>query len=360
MKNDGHTLLFFSGLLPGGILPSLSIIIIRSLAFVAFVCSIVSCSSGQSLSPDFPAGNAAAMDSVPSGRDILSTRVDLGVRPQWGNTGEAARAGGDWYLIRRLDLFVFNDDEIGALDAYTRSYAYSPTSITVHSASGRKHLVAIANHAFPDDFVTQIYSYEDLRSTVVSYTGDHPSFPILSGETRFTAEAGGQCNLTLEPLMSSVEIRALRVRMDSGQALKDVRVYLTGVSNRAEVLRQEGFLPSETLNNGGLSETDLGLLPYSGMVYKYLGSSRTDGGSYGSAVLYCYPNEAQDESFASPYTRLVVEGTLDGRTVYYPIPINRGSAGEGQGIGRNRRYVFDLTITRAGTESPAEDVLPPP
>ena len=358
MKTDRYSLHFYVGLPPRAILAPLTIFMY--FAFMAVQFSLVSCSSRQSLSPDLPAGDAAAMDSVPSGRDILSTRVDLSVRPPRGEPGETTRSGGDWYLIRRLDLFVFNDDEIGALDAYTRSYAYSPAAVTVHSASGRKRLVAIANHAFPDDHVTQIYSYEDLRRTVVSFTEDHPSYPVLSGETRFTAQAGGESTLTLEPLMSSVEIRALRVRMDSGQALKNVRVYLTGISNRAEVLRQEGFLPSETLNNGGLSETDLGLLPYSGMVYKYLGSGRTDGGSYGSAVLYCYPNEASDESFASPYTRLVVEGTLDGRTVYYPIPINRGGTGEGQGIGRNRRYVFDLTITRAGTESPAEDVLPPP
>ena len=353
MKDNGQSLLFF-GLSPRALLPSP--IIIMSLA-IAAICFSISCSSGMSVSPDLPAGGLSSS----SGRDILTTQVSLLIQPpvENGKKNVPTRAD-DWHLIRRLDLFVFNDDEIGALDAYTRSYAYSPASVTVHSASGDKRLVVIANHTFPDDIVAQIYSYEDLRRTVVSFTDDHPSFPVMSGETPFTAEAGGACSITLEPLMSSIEIRALRVKMDDGQTLKDVRVYLTGVGNRAELLRQGGFLPSETLNNGSLSETDLGRLAYSGMVYKYLGSGRTGGGSYGSAVLYCYPNEAPEESFASPYTRLVVEGTLDGQTVYYPIPINRSAAGDAQGIGRNCRYVFDLTLTRPGTESPGEDILSAP
>ena len=357
MKKNGHSLLFCFGHTPGGILPHP--IVYKFLAFVAFLCSIVSCSSGQSLSPDFPAGDAVGIDAVPSGRDILNN-FGLQIRPPEG--GDAPTRADDWYLVRRLDLFVFNDDEIGALDAYRRSYAYSPTSVSVSSASGAKRLVAIANHAFPDDFAAQIYCYEDLRRTVVCFTGDHPSFPVMSGEVRFNAGAQEACSLTLEPMMSSVEIRALRCRMADGRTLRDVRVYLTGVGNRAEVLRQGGFLPAETLNADGLSETDLKRLAYSGMVYQYLGNGRPDGAgaAYGSAVLYCYPNETPEESFASPYTRLVVEGTLDGQPCYYPIPINRGGSAGEPGVGRNRRYVFDLTLTRPGTESPVADVLPPP
>ena len=358
MKNEGHLLLFFFGHSPGGSLPRLTITKFKSLAFLAFLCSIVSCSSGGSFSPDFPAGDAVGMDAVPSGRDFLSTRIDLQIRPRVG--GSAATRADDWYLIRRLDLFVFNDDGIGALDAYRRSYAYSPASVTVPSASGAKRLVAVANHTFPDDFATQLSCYEDLRRAVVCFTDDHPSFPVMSGEVRFTAGAGASCSLTLEPMMSSVEIRSLRCSLPDGQTLRDVRVYLTGVSNRAEILRQEGFLPSEILNDNALSEQDLGRLAYSGMVYRYLGNGRPDGSGFGYAVLYCYPNEAEDESFASPHTRLVIEGTLDGRPRFYSIPVNQSPGAENPGIGRNRRYVFDLTLKSTGTESPVEDVLPPP
>ena len=41
-------------------------------------------------------------------------------------------------------------------------------------------------------------------------------------------------------------------------------------------------------------------------------------------------------------------------TYYYPIEINREeiSASGEAGIGRNRRYVYDITLTRVGTISP--------
>ena len=44
---------------------------------------------------------------------------------------------------------------------------------------------------------------------------------------------------------------------------------------------------------------------------------------------------------------------------YYAHGVDFVSSGT-EGIGRNRRYVFDLTLTRPGTESPDEDVLPGP
>ena len=99
----------------------------------------------------------------------------------------------------------------------------------------------------------------------------------MSGEARFTAGPGQACSVTLEPLMSTVEIHSLRCRIE-GQKLLNVKVYLTGIGNRAELLRAERFLPAETLNNGGLSETDLGRLAYSGMVYKYLGNGKAESG----------------------------------------------------------------------------------
>ena len=303
------------------------------------------CSSTGSASPDVP-------DPV--------TRIEWAVRPPDvpGGIRTGTRAD-DWYLIRRMDLFVFDDDGIRALDSYTRSYAYSPTAIDIRSAGGPKRVVALANFPIPDGSVTSVGHYDDLKKIVADLTEDDPACPVMSGEARFTAGEDRSCSVTLEPVLSTIEIHSLKCRMEgayAGQALERVRVYLTGISCRAELLRTEGFLPTETLNNGGLSEQDLARLPYSGMVYRYLGNGHPsgDGTVYGTASLYCYPDEAEEETPGSPFTRLVVEGTLDGKTCYYAIPINRRGNGE-EGIGRNRRYVFDLTLTRPGTESPELD-----
>ena len=319
-----------------------------TLAVAAGFCCI-GCSRQESVSPDFSTAPGSLDHGTGSGRDIpcLQTEICLDLRlPAENGIGPGIRTkAGSWWLIQRLDLFVFDNDEIRRLDSYTRSFVYSPEVIQVPSASGDKIVVAIANRSFPDGFVTGIHCYDDLRHAVAELTEDHPSWPVMSGETAFTAGQGHSCRLTLEPLMSAVEVRSLRSR---GFRLSKVKVYLTGISNRAELLRTEGFLPSETLNGDGLSENDLGRLAYSGMVYRFLGDGTPsgEGATYGSTSLYCYPNEAEEESVGSPFTKLVVEGLLDGETRRYVIPVNRGVfTGAEEGIGRNCRYVFDLTLT---------------
>lgn len=358
----GRNTMLFSGRSPRALLP-LSMITL-SLAIAAVLCC-AGCSSFESVSPDIPTAPSLCKKEG-NGRDIfdMSFTPDLRVclPSSDGKSLNISTRADAWRLIRRLDLFVFDPDGIRALDSYTRSYAYSPYSVSVPSASGDKLVVAVANRDFPDEEVTAIHCYEDLKAAVVELTGDHPSWPVMSGETRFVAGKGHSCSITLEPMMSTVEIHSLRCRMEgpyTGQSLRRVKVYLTGISNRAELLRGSGFLPAETLNNGGLSETDLKRLAYSGMVYRYLGDGRDSDGEteYGTAALYCYPNESGEESPGSPFTKLVIEGELDGKTRYYTIPVNRGSDDGQTGIGRNRRYVFDLTIRGPGTESPDDIAL---
>ena len=351
----GRTSHFLCGHSPGASLPHP----IFSLAIAAVLC----CQGCQSLERVHPDPPAAAVTIPPEGgradpADGFRIGIDIDAGGLRGETENGTR-GDDWWLIRRLDLFVFDDDALRALDSYTRSYAYSPSSVTVCSAGGPKRVVAVANLSFADDYIATVRCYDDLRDAVTEFTADHPSWPVMSGETAFTASPGAQARVTLEPMMSTVEIRSLQCRMEgeyAGKTLKGVKVYLTDLSNRAPLLREEGFLPSEILNAGGLSESDLGRLAYSGMVYRYLGDGTADGTGtrYGSAVLYCYPDEAPEASPASPFTRLVIEGTQDGTPCRYSIPVNRAPfARDGpEGIGRNSRYVFDITLTRPGTGSP--------
>ena len=57
---------------------------------------------------------------------------------------------------------------------------------------------------------------------------------------------------------------------------------------------------------------------------------------------------------------VVIEGKIQDETWYWPIDINRdsgpgeegGGPGEGVGIERNRRYIFDVTIRGKGTKDP--------
>lgn len=143
--------------------------------------------------------------------------------------------------------------------------------------------------------------------------------------------------------------------------LENVKAYLTNVSSEARLLQEKSFLPESVCNMAGLREDDLKRFRDKGLLVKTIpypiGGQRiqTD------TELFCYPNECIEESPGSPYTKLVLEGTIDGKTCYYPISINRnedGALNDMPGIGRNCTYIYDLTIKTTGTSDPDTDVRP--
>ena len=68
--------------------------------------------------------------------------------------------------------------------------------------------------------------------------------------------------------------------------------------------------------------------------------------------LRCYPNMASQEGPGSPFTRLVIQGQLDGDVWYWPIDINRGEGCTTEGIEGNCAYTFDIVLTRKGSADP--------
>ena len=262
-----------------------------------------------------------------------------------------------WEVCRYADVFVFRDDPAGSLDSYQRADGIG--RITVSSGAGTRRAVVIGNSLLSKDEILSIRCMEDLKTLEAEFARDSPEYPIMSGETTF--EAGGSCTAVLEPIISEVCLSSLECRMEGeheGMRLTGVKAYLTNINGRAPLVLESGFRPSEILNFERLSETDLRRLERSSYVYSYMGDGRVAdfGYSYGSATFYCYPNDAAEETPGSPFTKLVIEGKLDGRTQYYPIPIAREGKGGMQGIARNARYCLDVTITGPGTSDPLDDV----
>lgn len=263
-----------------------------------------------------------------------------------------------WQLIRHMDVFVFEDDRLSALDSYTCVDDYGLEPLTVPSSGGAKIVVALANYHMDKDLASWIGSLSELEAVACEFCSDNPDTPVMTGTGRFTAGTDRSCQVTLSPLMSRVEISSLRCEI-SGASLKELKVYLTGVSNRAKLLQQDGFLPSEILNHLDLNEKDLLKLPYSSMVYRYLGNGTKDSGGteFGMATLYCYPNQASDNTMGSPQTTLVIEGLLNGSPRRWTIPVNQGpgynpysspSSNPLPGIGRNRCYSYKIRIQSEG------------
>ena len=258
--------------------------------------------------------------------------------------------------IRCLDLFFFNDDVLGRLDAYQRLEGFS-ASLTGASRSGKKRLVVLANAAGGTEDWLDITAYGGLLDRSFDLEQDSPSQPVMAAEGLLAAGSDKQCRLVLTPLMAQVRLRSLSCDFYGhpyeGCALEDAKVYLTNVCSRCEILPRDGTRPGGFLNVGRLSEEDLQKMLHPEMVYRDLGRAVGKGVVYPGVSLYCYPNQAPEEGPGSPFTRLVIEGTIEGETYYYPIDIGRNDAAGGpEGIARGMGYAFDITLTRKGSRDP--------
>lgn len=320
------------------------------------------CSYTEPESPDLNQ-NDNYDDDKDSSRDPGSVHTDIRFL-----TGAARHdtKSESWWLMKRMDIFVFNDGEVQNLDSYRREYAYTNGTVSVASGEGDKLVVAIANSRLTNDDISKVSVYEDLNGIRTLLVDDNPEYPLMTGEGRFCAGSDNGCAVVLYPMMSEIHIASVSCDMDgayTGKYLQKVKAYLTNVSNSTEMMRWDGFRPSEILNNGRFSESDMQRLSCQRMLYNYIGNGKKSatGYSYGSASLYCYPNDSREESAGTPFTTLVIEGLLDGKTQYYPIRINRNGYGHSigtEGIQRNARYVMNISITGPGVDDP-DGVVPP-
>src|SRR5574344_591195 len=260
--------------------------------------------------------------------------------------------------IEHLDLFFFNDDTLRRLDSYQKFDNISLNSVEGGSRKGNKIVVAVAN--YPGEFKWEnSYSYNKLRSVLCNLADEDPSSPIMSGESHVQCGYVNNCQLTLEPLLAQIHINSIccdfHNRPYSADILENVKLYLTNVNSKCEMLRQDEFKPIDILNNGRLNEAQVSKLAFPEMIYQELETAVGENVISPNINLYCYPNDTEEEGLGSPYTRLVIEGEIGGTTYYYPININEdgfGYAEGGKGINRDIRYSLDITITRKGSTDP--------
>lgn len=263
-----------------------------------------------------------------------------------------------------LDVFVFRDDASKTLDSYCRTTPDASMTAAVLSGSGDRIVSMLSGAGLSPSQITSVRCHDDLESLFISLGMENPSQPVMSGETVISAGEEGPWNIVLEPVMSKVEVVGLSVKLKgdyAGKRLTNVQAYLTGVNASCQPMRRDGFRPVEILNNGRLKTSDMDKMAFPSILCRTPGILREMGGevTYQTFSLYCYPNDVSAESAGSPFTRLVIQGDIDGQTYYYPIPINRpgyGYAAGREGICRNVNYVMDIHITRPGSLSPDQDM----
>jgi len=248
---------------------------------------------------DGDAVSASMMDG-----DLVCTTLE----PYCSMKGQS-KAGASWWLIRSMDVFVF-DEQGGTLDSYQRSTVHSSTGVVLWCGRGLRRVVGIANVTLDRDAIAAIGTYEDIGQLETLIREDNPEYPVMYGECVFEAGDAQSCRLPLEPVMCELDVE---LNNGMGAVLQEVSVYLTGVSARTKVFCAEEPLPCEIICADGIVEKELETMSYPRMFCNYLVGEVEASGSIGVS-LYCYPNPISKAtaSLGSPVTTLHVEATVAG------------------------------------------------
>ena len=214
-----------------------------------------------------------------------------------------------------LDIFVYKDTLTQPLESHFR--CGSNINLRLPCMSGGKIIAAIGdiNGELAPEMIPDRFSV--LEQLSMDYAEECPDAPLQSGFA--TAERGGRCELTLSPLLCSVELGKLSIEGDS--PLLDPVAQLVNVSASAKIFQSDGFHPSYTLDSPQSLKYPLMMI---GEIPFDIGNTPREA----DVKLYCYPNE--DAEFPSGNgTILRISGRLRGRVQSYEIPlgvIKRGSS----------------------------------
>ena len=265
--------------------------------------------------------------------------------------------GGEMPQDSYLDMLVFRNDRLHYLECWQRILYEGSEEVTVASMTGEKVLMAcIGLDMTPEDWmwVSSISSLADAWAALEKETGGNP---VMSGSCVFHAGHSPieRPELTLRRISSEIHLRSLKCDFKGkpyeGEKLSDVQVYLTNLNASCRIWNDTGAA-TRILNQGRLIMEDIERFTDRNLVYQRVEGEVGANGITTGIRLRCYPNMAAAEGPGTPFTRLVIQGRLDGEVWYWPIDINRGEGTSPEGVEGNCVYTYDIVLTRKGSADP--------
>lgn len=259
---------------------------------------------------------------------------------------------------RTLDMLIFTNDDLGYLECWQRTALTESGEVSIASMNGEKVLMACSgtdSKGYKDwMWVSSLESLQDVWTELEDETA---SLPVMSGSCAFLAGSTGS-DLPILPLRrvsGEVHLRSLRCDFKGkpyeGESLSDIHVYLTNVNASCKIWNDTGTA-SRIINQGKLVTEDVARFKDSSLILQRIEDNVGSKGINTDIRLRCYPNAAQEEGPGTPFTRLVIQGVLDGEVWYWPIDINRDGDSSHEGISSNCIYTYDIVLTRKGSADP--------
>lgn len=255
-----------------------------------------------------------------------------------------------------LDIFTFDDKREGLLDSYQSWESFSGSEVYLRSGSGSKSVFACYEGQRSRQEWSLVNSRKTLDGLYADLRKESREHLCMTGYASTDVGNGQTCYIKMRPLASEIILRTVSCdfsgRSYNDRKISDVKVYMINVNAQCSLTAEGVVMPIEIINAGGLDEEEMSDMHEPDLLMRELSNDITEDISSVNISFLCYPNASQSESPGTPFTRLVIEGKIDGETFWWPININREKDTEEQGIYRCRQYIYDLTITRKGSSDP--------
>ncbi len=272
------------------------------------------------------------------------------------NTRTMVRTSGIGPASETLDIFSFSLEGAGYLDSYQHYEHISTKDIELRSQNGNKHVFICANGQKSTYDWAAVNSMESLNKMFIELKDERRESLCATGEGTISAGSGIQYDVEMRRMACEIVLNSIRCDFRGkgyeGMDITDPKVYLTNVNCRCSLTADGDILPLSIINPGKADPEDMAGMAEPDMIYQKLNNDIDNDTRHAGLSFICYPNASSKESPGTPFTRMVIEGKIDGETYWWPIDINRGKGTDRPGIHRNTRYIMDIKITRKGSASP--------
>ena len=251
-----------------------------------------------------------------------------------------------------IDILSFNDNKLQRLDSYQRIISSDITKIKAGSSPGDKIFEIIMNSQKECFDWAEINTRTGLKYINVNLENETEEAYVMTGTHH--GPAGETCSISMKRLSSDILLRSINCDFSgksySGHTITEAKVYLTNINAECPIWNEGTYRPLRIVNNGKLNISDVSGFKDPGSIVRDIGKDIGTDIIKPDIKLRCYPNEFEEEGPGTPFTRIVIEGKVDGETYYWPININRKD--NGTGVNRNSRYIYDIRIRRLGSKDP--------
>ncbi len=278
-------------------------------------------------------------------------------------SGSAHGVQNDDNTVKTLEVFIFSSDN--TLDTYKKfdNVGSSLTGLQVTARTGLKKIYVIANsHVSSWAGVTTLAEFgkkvSDLKSEgLKSFT--------MTGSVNTEVKSSSNVTIPVSRLVGRVKLGSLKTAFAgtpyAGKTLSNVKIYLTNVYGSKTFVSGADPASPLVLNANALIASDTSGFSIGAAIAEVFSGTVGDAGDTKQHYFYCYENLLEAETSSKKFTRLVIQGDLEGSTYYYPIQINRDNYGYApanghKGVKRNTSYTYNVVINRPGSSSPSEDI----